>query len=101
MAGTLNESGQNKDLFSVKTSHCAAGKVQGQFRNRPTKLRKRVRGSTDSDSVSELQPRKELNSRVSSGGYSDSDTDTYDIDIDSVFSSADDEPLINLKNRML
>ena len=71
MAGTLNESGQNKDLFSVKTPHCAAGKVQGQFRNRPIKLRNRVRGSTDSDSVSELQPRKELNSRVSSVGYSD------------------------------
>ena len=71
VAGTLNESGQNKDLFSVKTPRSVTGKVQGQFRNRPIKLRKRVRGSTDSDSVSELQPRKELNSRVSSGGYSD------------------------------
>ena len=101
VAGTLNESGQNKDLFNVKTPHSVAGKVQGQFRKRTIKLRKRVRGSTDSDSVSELQPRKELNSIVSSGGYSDTDTDTYDIYIDSVFSSADDEILINLKNSLL
>ena len=77
VAGTLNESGQNKDLFSVKTPHSVAGKVQGQFRKRPIKSKKRVRGSTDSDSVSELQPRKELNSRVSSGGYSDTDTHIY------------------------
>ena len=101
VARTLNESGQNKDLFSVKTPHSVTGKVQRHFRKRPIKLRKRVRGSTYSESVSELQPSKEPNSRVSSGGYSDTDTHIYYIDIDSVFSIKDDEPLINLKNRIL
>ena len=103
VAGTLNESGQNKDLFNVKIPHSVTGKVQVHFRKRLIQLRKRDRCSTDSDSLDELQPRKEPNSRVSSGGYSDTDTDTYDIYIyiDSVFSSADDEPLINLKNRVL
>ena len=102
--GTLNGSGKNEDFFNVKTPWCAhsvTGKVQRHFRKRPIKLRKRVRYSTDSDSVSELQPSKEPKSRVSSGGYSDTDTHIYYIDIDSVFSIKDDEPLINLKNRIL
>ena len=101
VVGTLNESGQNKDLFNVKTSHSVTVRSRSILENVPIQLRKRERGSTDSVSVDELKPRKEPNSRVSSGGYSDTFIDIHDIDLDSVFSSEDNEPLINLKNRML